>query len=210
LQMQRDLWFGCLAALAVLTRSHAERQKPPFELTSWTRYAGTLGAFAPRDRLDAPGIPFRYLVVAVLAAFVLVRIGWQFVELPGTEAETTHKGYPLGAVQYMREHLPDGPILNDFNWGGYLIWSLPKDESGKPRYPVSIDGRTNLHVDRLGKEEHLWSAGYGATFRDEFRNANVIIAPLNRNLTDMLRRQSGAWKLAHEDDLVAVFVRQKK
>jgi hypothetical protein len=35
-------------------------------------------------------------------------------------------------------HHLQGPIFNDFDWGGFLIYALPE-------FKVTIDGRINVH-----------------------------------------------------------------
>jgi len=42
--------------------------------------------------------------------------------------------YPKNAVQFLHNHLPSGNIFSSYDWGGYLIWKLPKKK-------VFIDGR---------------------------------------------------------------------
>ena len=44
--------------------------------------------------------------------------------------------YPARAAAFDESRGYGGPLFNDFNWGGYLIWRLPG-------LPVSVDGRTN-------------------------------------------------------------------
>lgn len=43
------------------------------------------------------------------------------------------------------EDLPQGRMVNPYNWGGYLIWRLPER-------PVSIDGRADMYGDRILNE----------------------------------------------------------
>jgi len=44
------------------------------------------------------------------------------------------KGYPVDAVNYIKQNPLSGNMFNNFNWGGYLIWQLPE-------YKTFIDGR---------------------------------------------------------------------
>ena len=55
-----------------------------------------------------------------------------------------------------------GPIYNQLNWGGYLIWRLPG-------YPVAIDGRTNLQAD------------YGSNALNGRGPAKVIAVPIRNS-----------------------------
>jgi len=47
--------------------------------------------------------------------------------------------YPLKAVEYLRRHPLKGPMLNEYGWGGYLIWAL------SPEHKVFIDGRADVY-----------------------------------------------------------------
>jgi hypothetical protein len=49
---------------------------------------------------------------------------------------------PVEAIAYIKDNQPPGQMLNSYNWGGYLLWTLPE-------YPVFIDGRTDLYSDGL-------------------------------------------------------------
>jgi hypothetical protein len=46
---------------------------------------------------------------------------------------------PVGAVAYLRQHPADGPMFNQYEWGGYLIWTLGSQQK------VFIDGRSQLY-----------------------------------------------------------------
>ena len=50
--------------------------------------------------------------------------------------ERVAKTFPVQAAEFVADKGYAGPLYNDFNWGGYLIWALP-------HLPVAIDGRTN-------------------------------------------------------------------
>lgn len=45
---------------------------------------------------------------------------------------------PTEAVRYIRENHLTGPMLNAYDFGGYLIWALPEQ-------PVFIDGRADVY-----------------------------------------------------------------
>jgi len=47
--------------------------------------------------------------------------------------------YPVGAIEYLREHPVPGPMLNEHSWGGYLIRALG------PGHKVFIDGREDAY-----------------------------------------------------------------
>lgn len=50
----------------------------------------------------------------------------------------TEKNSPVKAVEFIKSHQLAGPMLNDYGFGGYLIWAAPE-------YPVMIDGRADVY-----------------------------------------------------------------
>ncbi|HKZ53119.1 MAG TPA: hypothetical protein VJ085_07550 [Candidatus Acidoferrales bacterium] len=47
--------------------------------------------------------------------------------------------YPRGAVEYLRRHPVEAPMLNVLHWGGYLTWELG------PEHKVFIDSRIDIY-----------------------------------------------------------------
>jgi hypothetical protein len=74
-----------------------------------------------------------------------------------------------------------GPLFNDFNWGGYLIWALPG-------LPVAIDGRTNLHGDeRIERYGNTWAGLPGWQNDPDLSAAGVVISAAEMPLGDLLK-----------------------
>jgi hypothetical protein len=184
LRMQRDLWFGCLSAVAVLSRSRG-----PDAVQS--------------EDVPPVAVPFCKLLLAVVAAFTLVRTGWQ-LKAPPSVVEAAHKDYPAGALRFLREHSYTGPLFNDFNWGGYWIWNLP-------RLPVSIDGRTNLYgEERLGRAIRTWAGLPGWESDPDLLGAAVIVGPRTQRLTELLLERPDEWVAVYEDEVSVVFIRPER
>jgi hypothetical protein len=176
LRMQRDMWYGCLTAVTVLTRSPMNAARPTTRLPGWS------------------------VLLAVAAGFALVRVGWQFVELADVHKDNPAGHYPVGAVRYIRENGLSGPLYNDFNWGGYLIWALPE-------LPVSLDGRTNLYgEERLGRALRTWAGLPGWDEDPELNAARVIIGTRDQRLTELMLERSDRWRAVYEDRISVVFV----
>lgn len=80
-------------------------------------------------------------IAALLVLAVLLVMLWP---RPGSIEEHLAQGeFPVKAVQYMKERRLDGNVFNEYDWGGYLIWS---------RYPdnkVFVDGRADIYADRV-------------------------------------------------------------
>ncbi len=75
---------------------------------------------------------------------------------------------PVKAVAYILNHHLRGPMLNDYLYGGYLIWAAPQ-------YPVMIDGRADVYewsgfFDQyvrwmsLGQDPRVLLQKYGVNF----------------------------------------------
>ncbi len=75
------------------------------------------------------------LVLLVIAGAVLLRIWVVIGEQPRAEREY----FPVVAVQQIQSQRFTGPIFNQYEWGGYLIWQLYPSEK------VFIDGRSDLY-----------------------------------------------------------------
>ncbi|MCL4524208.1 MAG: hypothetical protein M1451_09900, partial [Acidobacteria bacterium] len=169
LRSLRDLWFGVVLAVAAIPS-----QATDAESSSWT-----LGR--------------RNTAIAVAAVLLgTCAIGYL------TKFSNEHLDYaveaifPVKAARYIREHNLPGPIYNDFNWGGYLIWSLPE-------LPVSIDNRMNVHGDeRIKRSTATWDSLPEWSFDKELANARLVIGHSNAALTGTLR-MNPKYRVVYED-----------
>jgi hypothetical protein len=175
---QRDVWLVATVSAAILAATIASNRK----------LAGSLPVFATRLAISVA-------VVAVVAGFHLLHVTND--RLQNQMAETL----PVRAVAAIRKSGYSGPLYNDFNWGGYLIWEL--------RMPVSLDGRQNLYGDPwMDRSVATWNAEPDWASDPELISAGLVIGPLKAPLTQVLRR-SPKFQIAYEDQLAAVFVARK-
>jgi hypothetical protein len=159
---------------------------------------GVLSFAAPKDIFS-----FTKSRIAAIAAGVLL-----FTYLIGNYREITNqhlqrvveKRFPVKAVDFIIENRLPGPLFNNFDWGGYLIWRLPG-------LPVSIDNRMNVHGDdRLERSLATW-AGYSGWCNDpELASARLVVAEAWRPLVSLLHSDR-RFKLVYKDATAAVFVR---
>src|SRR5205823_11555546 len=75
------------------------------------------------------------VLLVLVAALGILRTSEEQIEA------RLEKKYPVRAVAFVKEQGYSGPLYNDYNWGGYLMWQMPE-------LPVAMDGRANLHGDR--------------------------------------------------------------
>ena len=95
-------------------------------------------------------------------------------------------------------HLP-APILNSYDFGGYLIWKL------YPRYTVYIDGRADLYGDAfLENFIHLYQVDVDP--HPALSGIRTVILEPRSNLANFLRLQP-EWHRVYEDRVAVVFSR---
>src|SRR5579884_634861 len=163
----RDLWVAVFAAVAVLCQAWRER----------------------RDRL--PDDPFRWGLaggLTVSAAVAAVSLFLLYSE--GAADEHLLRSYvaarfPTGVPGVIKARRLRGPLYNDMNYGGYLIWALHEEGLDMP---VAVDLRTNLHAERLRR---FADTGYGQPGWDrdpDLNDAGIVILPADVALAELLRR----------------------
>jgi hypothetical protein len=175
---QRDVWVMATAAAAILASTVMGTQRTTVRLTRF-----------------APAVAVVVAALAVLAGF---RIWHVNDNLLNTQIAKT---LPVGAVRAIRANGYAGPLYNDFNWGGYLIWAL--------RMPVSLDGRAAFYGDQaIDRSVETWNLQPDWATDAELKSAGLVIGPVTAPLTQMLRIDP-RYKLVYEDKVAAVFVARK-
>lgn len=108
------------------------------------------------------------------------------------------KEMPVQTVNVVRERHYAGPLFNDYNWGGYLIWQLG--------LPVTIDGRAGLYGDtNIDRSIKTWAGGPQWASDPDLQSARLVIAPIGDALTQLLRLDS-RFQLVYQDKVAAVFI----
>jgi len=140
--------------------------------------------------------------IAVLAAVLAIPAGFRMMQVNNARLATDlAKIMPVHAVEAVRAKGYAGPLYNDYNWGGYLIWAL--------RIPVSIDGRAAFYGDqRLDRSMATWNAEPDWASDAQLTQAGLVIGPAKAALTQMLRMDP-RFQLVFEDKVAAVFVARR-
>jgi hypothetical protein len=136
------------------------------------------------------------LLVVIIGAFIQISGPVTARENEKAQAESL----PVGAVEYLREANLPGPMFNNYNWGGYIIWELPQ-------YPVFVDGRTDLYGDALLRE--YWAVLFANEgWQDVFEAYDFRLVFIERAapLADALREEPG-WEQVYQDDMAVIFTR---
>jgi hypothetical protein len=85
--------------------------------------------------------------------------------------------YPLGAVDYIKEHSLSGNILTEFHWGEYLIWAL------YPQCRVSLDGRyEQVYPEDISREffDFIYARGEYQQFLNKYPPDMILLSPQSK------------------------------
>lgn len=185
----RNIALFALAAPLPLSR-HADEL-----LAAWRRSLGfrPAGALPLRRALSIANTALLALILlAVLAKLSLVT--------PRAANEQAWAGsLPVRAVETIRAEHPPGRLFNAYNWGGYLLWSLPE-------YPVFIDGRTDLYDDPIINQ---WltvvrgDPGWEAVL-DRWDVRLVLLEP---GMPVVRLLEGAGWRQWYVDELAVVYAR---
>lgn len=175
---QRDVWVMATAAAAILASTIVGKNKTTIQLPKFAT------------------------AVAVMAAAILVLAGFRVMHVNNALLDTEiAKTLPVDAVKAVQANGYTGPLYNDFNWGGYLIWAL--------RMPVSIDGRAAFYGDQvIDRSVATWGGEPDWASDPALTSAGVVIGPAKAPLTQLLRTDPH-FKLVFEDKVAAVFIARK-
>jgi hypothetical protein len=167
--------FGILAA-PVLSRLLS---------TSWDNYR------AEQDRV-LPNVAL--LAISLLVAF------WGFPNPRNLGAQVEEKS-PVKAVEFIKTHHLSGNMLNEYVYGGYLIWAAPE-------HPVFVDGRGDV-FEWTGV---LADFGRWATLQsdpnellDKYRISFCILARTSP-MAQVFKLMPG-WKTVYSDNLSVIVTR---
>jgi hypothetical protein len=114
--------------------------------------------------------------------------------------EAISKLYPVGAVNYLKDHPTPGKMLNNYGFGGYLV------QAGIPTF---IDGRGDLYERGGVFGDYIHLSKFNPGSFAILRNYNVSVCMLYQDeplATALLELPN--WKRVYLDKTSAIFVRQ--
>ncbi len=191
----RPAWI-ILLLWATASGIHAERDVWVIAIIAASIIAASLKSSAEVVLAPSP----KKIAIASVGAIVLLGLTWL---MPSNQQLLSRvaRVYPIGAVAYIHEHHLQGPIFNDFNWGGFLIYALPDT-------PVVIDGRTNVHgAAGIENSWNTWNMGPNWQSDPKLASANLIIAEPTLSLTKFLAHDPH-YQLAFHDGICLLYVRR--
>jgi hypothetical protein len=164
-------------------------------------FARHLGIAAQKRKSAAgkgkAGGPQPATILVIAAAVLIALLGGEFSDRLEAWDEV-----PSGAVAFLKAHGLHGNILNNFDWGEYLIWHVSPDSK------VFIDARYQLVYPEALRRQYLgflygWPGGQALL--DRYPHDFVLVKPGTGayRLVDADRR----WKLVYRDPVAALYAR---
>jgi hypothetical protein len=175
---QRDAWFLAIAAALFIADGRSSGEKPSPVL----KVPELLGVGA---------------AVAIMALLIAGDFGFSQRQL---DDAISHE-YPVNAANFLRRNPLPGPLYNNLDWGGFLIWYLPQ-------YPVSVDGRNDLYGDEMDFRAFRTENGDEYKADPYLNEAGVVMAPRDKPLAKLLAVDS-RFRLIYQDRLSVIFVRNE-
>jgi hypothetical protein len=188
------------------------RLMPLFVLIATPLICRRLGNW-PRSASQAlPHRPIRASRASLNAVILLATAGFVGVHIAQVvrhEPQAEMRSFPAGAVSYLQAHPADGPIFNDYDWGGYLIWKL------YPSTRAFIDGRADLYATSGASEQddpplldqfaetYQFKGSWGRSI--ERWNIRTVLGPTDSALAVGLRSAPG-WMVVYEDSQAIILV----
>jgi len=174
----RDAWFICISAAACLADFPAPEPSRN-HVQTWRELS--LGAAA---------------VIAILA-FVAPALDFTTRGLD----RTISVDYPVNAINFLRRTSFSGPLYNNLNWGGFLMWYLPE-------LPVAIDGRNDLYGDELDELFYHSQSAFPSYKTDPYLDeAGLVVLESELPLAKILTIDP-RFKLVYRDEVATVYARQ--
>lgn len=197
-----ELLLSVVTAIAAL---HSVRHIPIFALVAVPliseRLQDWLVGRPAFHSLVAPAARSSRFAKAVGAVMVLSMVVFAGVHIYRTVQrmdETEKKNFPVAAVLFLKAHHVPQPMLNHYDWGGYLIWRL------YPEYFVWVDGRTDLYGDTFMDEYmHLYFAKEGWESQLQRFGIRSAIIPADSPLARALLHVPG-WRVIYADPQAAI------
>jgi hypothetical protein len=175
--MARDAWFLCITAAAVI--------------------ADATGLESNRSERDEPFHIPEFAGVGVVTVLMLLLVARNTGFSSAGLDQTISREYPVDAVNYLRQYPVPGPLYNNFNWGGFLIFYMPQ-------YPVAIDGRTDLYGDDLVSHFYAIETADSSYETDERLNEAGVVLLMNKLPLAQILPLDRRFRVIYRDDLAIV------
>jgi len=187
------LYLGLFTYLAMF----GARNVALFMFISGPILAGHAAVYINKSRYQRQVVWLNWLILAAVMGYAVYSLPPQ-----GTvEQRVARDKFPVQAVDYMRRHELKGTVLNEYGWGGYLLWTRFPDNK------IFIDGRCDIYEDKVLPDYiDIIRLKPGAYQQLQKYNPDYILltaeAPLN-----LLLSAKTDWQLIYEDKVAKLYRR---
>jgi hypothetical protein len=159
--------------------------------------AAGLGDMAPKLSRPSPRLLAVAFACATLA-LLIAGIAWRIRTAAAFNTTAVAARYPVWASEALRQSGSGGNLLNDYDWGGFLIWRGEK---------VFIDGRADVYGDDFFNQYSRLYRGQVAAegILSAYDIGRVLIKPYSPLATFL--QGSSDWRTLYQDAQAVVFVR---
>jgi hypothetical protein len=110
--------------------------------------------------------------------------------------------FPVEATSWLKSHPQQGKMLNEFDWGGYLLLRL------WPHQQIFMDGHTHIYGEALTREyEQVITLSMGWESILKKYNIEWVILRVNSPLSNALI-SSDDWVIAYQDQTAVILTRK--
>jgi hypothetical protein len=153
------------------------------------------------------GMAFLYIAVILVGIYV----NYQFVFAHSKRFGVGLEPGVQKAAEFAKENKISGPIFNDYDIGGYLIWNFFPEEK------VFVDNRPEVYPNSFFSDVYKPMQENPDIFKkiDEEYNFNTIffyrndITPWGMNLPNIIK-ESQEWSKVFEDDYAVIYLKENE
>jgi hypothetical protein len=146
------------------------------------------------------------IVLAVVVFFVAKQqIGTVYSISRSVDTLAEAGAYPLGAVKYLKKNPIEGRMLNEYNWGGFLIWQYQEKK-------VYIDGRMPSwkYGDYKVFEEFNHAMRFDEGWQDILDKQDIKFVLVYNTFVNKMVFSNIGWEERYADGLAAIYVRPQE
>jgi hypothetical protein len=139
--------------------------------------------------------------VVVTASVVALVASWSAPQELRWRGQVSAR-FPVAAAQVVEDRGYPGPLFSPLEWGGYLLWRLP-------RLATTVDPRLDVHgAARIRQVMATWDGGREWALDPDLARAGTVVAPSDSSLTTLLHGDP-RFMLVYTDGVAALFVARR-
>lgn len=139
-------------------------------------------------------------VLLLLMAVVLIFRAGGAIDAQSKGNRFDEQFFPVQAVDWLNRHPLQGPMFNEFDWGGYLLLKL------SPRQQIFMDGHTHIYGERLTREYETVIALHQG-WQEILDKYKVEWAILRTDSPLVPALEGSQWEIFYQDDTATILHR---